>query len=321
MAGHRAASPDVQVQPALDADLFQRFHIALVNRFGFWKHFHCLVDAVFAQQVQYGIGSTIGAVGNVVHIRALKLKLRMKRGDLQNPPQIQLLDHGIRHFKKVIEVQKILQGMGQYQQCGVAFFCVGFGQGLKLAMQSLGNSLRIGRIADKFIHAEAARGAAGQPVVLEEKGWIDLPGLNFRITARPDRIDQMADGHLHIYDYKTGAPPTKDQQKYFEKQLLIEAAMAERGAFHDIGAHPVDAVTYIHLGGSAKDRATSRDEGAFDTGWAELQRLIRSYQQPEKGFAARRAMFESRDAGDYDHLARYGEWQVSDEPAPEDVGP
>ena len=143
---------------------------------------------------------------------------------------------------------------------------------------------------------------------------------NVRITARPDRIDQMADGSLHIYDYKTGTPPSPDQQKYFDKQLLIEAAMAERGGFRGIGAHPVSAVTYIHLGTSAKDRATTRDEGNFDQVWDELAGLIGQYRNRSRGYAARRALFEDAEQGDYDHLSRHGEWQVSDPSEPEDVG-
>lgn len=89
MAAHRAAGADIQIQPTFDADLFQRFHIAFVNRFCLRKHFHRLVDAVFAQQMQDGIGRAVGAVGDIVHIRALKLELRMKRGDLQDTAQIQ----------------------------------------------------------------------------------------------------------------------------------------------------------------------------------------------------------------------------------------
>ena len=44
-----------------------------------------------------------------------------------------------------------------------------------------------------------------------------LPGLDFRLTAKPDRIDELPDGRLHILDYKTGAPPTAKQQKAFRQ--------------------------------------------------------------------------------------------------------
>lgn len=179
---------------------------------------------------------------------------------------------------------------------------------------------RIARIADRFVSAEGARGDKGRPVVLEKTGRILLDGLNFTLTARPDRIDELADGQLHIFDYKSGEPPTKAQQTHFEKQLPLEAAMAERGAFQPVGARTVAAVSYIRLGGEGAETTIFRDNGDFDNQWAGLLRLIGTYLQRTQGYTARRAMFADKDTGDYDHLARFGEWDVSDDPAPEDVG-
>jgi ATP-dependent helicase/nuclease subunit B len=178
---------------------------------------------------------------------------------------------------------------------------------------------RIARIADRFVAAEARRAAEGRAVILEEGGRIALPALDFTLTARPDRIDLLADGRLHIYDYKSGAPPTPKEQRHFEKQLLLEAAMAERGAFPAIGRREVAAVTYIQLGGEAKEVTTLRDLGDFDAHWHGLARLIGHYLRPANGYPSRRAVFETRRAGDYDHLARFGEWDLADPPAPEDV--
>ena len=44
-----------------------------------------------------------------------------------------------------------------------------------------------------------------------------------------------ADGRAYIYDYKTGLPPSPSEQRYFDKQLLLEAAMAENGDFEGLG--------------------------------------------------------------------------------------
>lgn len=179
---------------------------------------------------------------------------------------------------------------------------------------------RIARIADRFVLAEGARSEKARPIVLEKAGGIHLGAPDFTLTARPDRIDQAEDGTLHIYDYKTGTPPTKDQQKYFEKQLLLEAAMAERGAFAEVGPHPVAATTYIHLGGKGDERTTARDDGDYYGVWQGLIRLISHYMTRGAGYSSRRAMFTSKDRGDYDHLARHGEWQASDRPEITEVG-
>lgn len=178
---------------------------------------------------------------------------------------------------------------------------------------------RIARFADRFVMAEADRAAAGQPVVMEEGGQIDLPGLAFRLTARPDRIDQMQDGSLHIYDYKSGKAPSVEQVKYFEKQLPLQAAMAERGAFERLGPMPVTGCTYVELGGKGLVRTMARDSLDPDAEWGRLIKLIGRYLTVGQGYAARRAVFKSDEVGDYDHLARFGEWQQSDPTAPEDV--
>lgn len=180
---------------------------------------------------------------------------------------------------------------------------------------------RIARIADRFSAAEARRAASGLPALLEQEGSIALSTVAFTLRARPDRIDQSPDGSLHIYDYKSGAPPSKKQRKSFEKQMPLEAAMAERGAFAALGPHPVSGFTYIQLGGDGAEETVLRDELDFDAEWAALERLIGRYMRRTQGYASRRAMFKVDESGDYDHLARFGEWQMNDPPDQQDVGP
>ena len=52
------------------------------------------------------------------------------------------------------------------------------------------------------------------------------------------------------------------------------------------------------------------------------QSVTGSKDTPDEPLAttARREVFEDRRAGDYDHLARYGEWQMTDRANPESVG-
>jgi ATP-dependent helicase/nuclease subunit B len=179
---------------------------------------------------------------------------------------------------------------------------------------------KLARIADRFVGAESRRAGRGTPVVLETKHRLDIPELGFTLTAKPDRIDLLEDGRVHIYDYKTGRPPSPEQQKHFDKQLLLEALMAERGAFAPLGPRAVEGVTYIHLGGEGQDKPTDLTADLLDETWRGLGELIRAYGRRDKGYIARRAVFESRFEGDYDHLARFGEWEMGDASHPEDVG-
>jgi hypothetical protein len=51
-----------------------------------------------------------------------------------------------------------------------------------------------------------------------------------------------------------------------------------------------------------------------------LRTLIARYGERAQGYPSRRAVAELGHAGDYDHLARYGEWSQADDPVPCDVG-
>ena len=53
---------------------------------------------------------------------------------------------------------------------------------------------------------------------------------------------------------------------------------------------------------------------------AGFLRLIAAYLAGEAGFTAMRAPETMGYAGDYDHLARYGEWSLADAATPERVG-
>jgi RecB family exonuclease len=125
---------------------------------------------------------------------------------------------------------------------------------------------------------------------------------------------------LHILDYKTGSPPTDKMQRAFDKQLLREAAMARRGAFGPDLPTDVARISYIGLGAEPKEVSKEITDNVTDTVWEDLHTLIRRYLQRTTGYAARRAVFEDRVEGDYDHLARFGEWGMSDRAHPEDVG-
>ena len=174
------------------------------------------------------------------------------------------------------------------------------------------------RSADWFLTWNAEH--AGTPVLTEKSGSAPLDGVDFTLTARPDRIDELADDRLLIIDYKTGAPPSPDEQRHFEKQLPLEAAMAERGGFAQLGRRGVAGIAYLGLGASPKALTTVMSPEDCATVWAELEQLVAAYARPDQGYAARRATRSERDAGDYDHLARFGEWELTDQPVRFPVG-
>lgn len=180
---------------------------------------------------------------------------------------------------------------------------------------------RIARIADWFIEHETVRLAAATPVAFEAdaRGVLDIPELGFTLRGVADRIDRNMSGEVQIYDYKTGVPPTDKQQKHFDKQLLIEAAMVEEGAFKAVGAAPVSSATFIGLGNPPKEvDAPLEDEPPREI-LENLRTLIAAYLDLDQGFTSRRMMEKVVFEGEFDHLARYGEWDGSDPAKPEDL--
>lgn len=180
---------------------------------------------------------------------------------------------------------------------------------------------RIARIADWFIAKETARQSSAKPVLLEDdaKGTLHLPDLNFTLIGKADRIDMNDEGQALVYDYKTGAPPTPDAQKHFDKQLLLEAAMLEEGAFETIGPAWVAQATFIGLGSNPDEKHAPLATEPAQEVLAGLRELIGSYQSLTQGFTSRRLMQKDVDVGDYDQLARFGEWDGTTLATPEDL--
>ncbi|MDF3605193.1 double-strand break repair protein AddB [Paracoccus sp. DMF-8] len=174
---------------------------------------------------------------------------------------------------------------------------------------------RIAGIADQLMADEAARLAAGsQPVVVENQGRVGVAGMDFTLTARPDRIDLLPDGRAQIYDYKSGKPPTDKQIALFDKQLPLEAAMVARGGFDAIGPVEAAGIAFIQLGGEGRTEDRAFDPAFAAETWDGFVALIGKYLRGERGFTARLTMEQTGHGSDYDHLSRLGEWSMT-EPA------
>ena len=176
---------------------------------------------------------------------------------------------------------------------------------------------RIEKAAPGFL--EFSEGTGGMPVLIEERGTVTLPGQGFTLKGKPDRIDRMEDGRLLVIDYKTGAPPTPEQQKHFDRQLYLAAAMAENGAFKGLSAAEVAKLAYVGVKADFKVTPIDLEPGEVAKVWEEFKDLIVAYSRPARGYSARAAMTKDSDATDYDHLSRYGEWDETATVMPEDL--
>ena len=171
---------------------------------------------------------------------------------------------------------------------------------------------KLEKVADWFIAGEIKRQQTTQPRLFEERGVVQIDTPVFKLTGTADRIDLTETGRALIYDYKTGSPPTARQQKEYDIQLLLEAAMVERAGFEKIGPLDVEGAMYIGLGANPREVSAPLEDVPTSAVWADLVELIRHYFTAKQGYTARRAMERTTDYSDYDHLSRFGEWEISD---------
>jgi double-strand break repair protein AddB len=173
-------------------------------------------------------------------------------------------------------------------------------------------------IADWLIAGEQQRRKESLGAKLEVKGTYPVPQTRHVLIGKADRIDQTDDDLAVIYDYKTGKPPEKKDIKYYDRQLVLEALMLEAGGFKDLPARPVDHVAHISLSRTPAVEAISLD-GPYDlvTVSGELAQLLNGFDDPNKGYLARRARQKQRFEGDFDHLSRFGEWDETHPASPE----
>jgi len=175
---------------------------------------------------------------------------------------------------------------------------------------------RIQGLADWFVTQERQRRLTATPIALERKGRWVLPDLEFTLTGKVDRLDDIG-GQTIVYDYKTGTIPTGPQQLEFDKQLYLLSLMVQDGAFDDLAPAQVADAAFLAVSGTKSDTKIPLDKEDLETARAKFYKLIAQYQDPNQGYTARRALFQDRDFAPYDPMTRFGEWSPSDDPMKE----
>ena len=185
---------------------------------------------------------------------------------------------------------------------------------------------RLERIADWVAQVEAERRSERPVVALipEASGTLELerPGGLFRLVGRADRIERRREGGLAILDYKTGTPPSqKDVDAGLAPQLLLEAAMAEAGAFGAAISGTAEELTYWHLTGgfhAGELRTLFKADAAAITAAVVAARealcsLIDAYDAPDRCYLSQPQPGFAPRFSDYAQLARVAEWAAAED--------
>ena len=183
---------------------------------------------------------------------------------------------------------------------------------------------RLHRIADFIAETERDRRNIVAPaaVATETKGEWAIADRDFILSGVADRIERLLDGRLAILDYKTGTVPSqKSITNGFDSQLVLEAAMAEGGAFGPeftgvaadlaywrlTGGQPAGEITHIYKG-----KAEIIQQEVADA-YGRLDDLILRYDDPAQPYLSEPHPETKPRFSDYAQLARVAEWSVPED--------
>ncbi len=165
---------------------------------------------------------------------------------------------------------------------------------------------------------ETERRRGSPTVMVERTGALQLGEVT--LTCRTDRLE-LADGSVHVLDFKTGRVPSrKEIEAGFSPQLTLTAAMLMHGGFPELGPRRPGALIYLRVSGrepaGVEDVCSDGDESAVlaEAALEGLRALLQRYADPAEPYRSRTAMrFQSDRMSDTDHLARVREWSAADE--------
>ena len=100
-------------------------------------------------------------------------------------------------------------------------------------------------------------------------------------------------------------------------QSLAPARISASWARSETYGAPTEAVDPAFTGAVDDGSLFARCGGEVLAG---LHALLSRYLDEGQGFTARRMVQSDAFAGNYDQLARFGEWDITDDPDPSEVG-
>ena len=163
-----------------------------------------------------------------------------------------------------------------------------------------------------------SRGIRLDKVEIKGSMTLDGPAGSWTLTGRSDRFDRHPDGRLDIIDYKTGGNSTAKAIKAgFDPQLPLTAALANAGAFEDMAPGDPAGLYYISLPGNAEGGREVRIDGKTEAGefaqmaLADLTGWIARFDRETTAYESQIRVQYMNDYGDFDHLARRGEWAAA----------
>lgn len=180
--------------------------------------------------------------------------------------------------------------------------------------------VRIAQASTAVIAWMQSRREAGWEVAgIETFGRLKLADLNFSITGKSDLIEKCATGYA-VIDYKTGAPASVAVvQAGFDPQLPLTAAMLAEGAFENLKPDMTEDLLYLRVKGAGNGTeeyfltAPQAKKGYSGSEYAQealtlVRNLITKFDSGDTPFLSQPRIQYTHDYGEYDDLARRGEW-------------
>jgi ATP-dependent helicase/nuclease subunit B len=180
---------------------------------------------------------------------------------------------------------------------------------------------RFERIARWFVDWEHRRRVQVASIDAEIDGRIEFAAGQrmFRLRARADRIEHLADGRYAILDYKTGRiPGDREVRAGLAPQLTLEAAILRHGGFGKAEGASLGELVYVALKGGregGEDKAVgfkdSSPDDEAEKALAKLKTLVNRFENEQQPYLPLVASMWKTHYGDYDHLARVKEWSAN----------